>query len=206
MKKLREQEPESFGDFWSIWQPHMRHTDGRGLAREAYRKHILNGAEPQDIIDGARWFIRNMKERDREFIPLAESSELVIALDLAVIRGGLDDLRRWQQLHPRFELNVNLSGRHLDSATGIADLFTAALVRGGLSVDEARRRGDLSALAAREIVEHGDGPAVGDESVRDGGADEAGPARHQHAPAGPRELLALRGVERDHGLPFAHHL
>ena len=69
--KIRTPEPDGFADFWSIWQPHMRHTDGRGLAREAYRKHILNGAEPQDIIDGARWFIRNMKDRDREFIPLA---------------------------------------------------------------------------------------------------------------------------------------
>lgn len=71
MSKLRTPEPLLFADFWSIWQPHMRHTDGRGLAREAYRKHILNGAEPADIIDGARWFIRNLKERDREFIPLA---------------------------------------------------------------------------------------------------------------------------------------
>lgn len=71
MSKLRTPEPEGFADFWSVWRPHMRHTDGRGLARETFRRHILNGAEPQDIIDGARWFIRNLKERDREFIPLA---------------------------------------------------------------------------------------------------------------------------------------
>lgn len=69
MKKVRTPEPEGFAEFWAVWQPMARHTDGRGLAREAYRKHILNGAEPQDIIDGARWFMRGVK--DKQFVPLS---------------------------------------------------------------------------------------------------------------------------------------
>lgn len=69
--KIKEQEPEGFAEFWAVWRPHMRHTDGRGDARTAYRKHILAGAEPQDIIDGAKAFIRSLSERDRAYIPLA---------------------------------------------------------------------------------------------------------------------------------------
>lgn len=74
MSKVREHEPEGFPEFWSIYQPVARHTDGRGLAREAYRKQILRGAEPQDIIDGARWFVRNLSPRDRDgYVPLAST-------------------------------------------------------------------------------------------------------------------------------------
>lgn len=71
MRKTREEEPQGFADFWAVWLPISRHTDGRGLARTTYRSHILAGAMPQDIIDGAKWFIRNLKERDKEFVPLA---------------------------------------------------------------------------------------------------------------------------------------
>jgi hypothetical protein len=67
------QEPEGFADFWATWRPMMRRTDGRGDARETYRKHILKGAEPADIIDGARAFLRDIPEKDRPYIPLAAS-------------------------------------------------------------------------------------------------------------------------------------
>lgn len=60
-----------------------------------------------------------------EFIPLAEASDLVIELDLAIIRYALADLRRWQPTRPGFELNVNLSGRHLDSPDGPAEVIAA---------------------------------------------------------------------------------
>ena len=73
MKKVRTPEPEMFTDFWAIWQPVSRHTDGRGLARDTFRKHVLNGADPQDIVDGARWFVRNMSDRDRDFVPLSST-------------------------------------------------------------------------------------------------------------------------------------
>ena len=73
MKKVRIPEPEGFAEFWSIWLPHARHTDGRGLARETFRRHLLNGAMPDDIIDGARWFIRSMTDRDRQYVPLSST-------------------------------------------------------------------------------------------------------------------------------------
>lgn len=73
MSKVRTPEPEGFPAFWEQWRKIARHTDGRGLARETFRKHILNGAEPQDIIDGASWFIRNLSERDKEYVPLSST-------------------------------------------------------------------------------------------------------------------------------------
>lgn len=68
-----KQEPDGFADFWSLWRPNMRHTDGRKLARDTFAKLVSGGACPQDIVDGARYFLRNMKERDREFIPLSST-------------------------------------------------------------------------------------------------------------------------------------
>jgi len=71
--KTRENDPEGFDLFWSYWRPHMRRTDGRKDARDAYRKHILSGASPEDILDGAKAFLRDMPERDKPYIPLAAS-------------------------------------------------------------------------------------------------------------------------------------
>jgi hypothetical protein len=73
MKIIREQEPEGFPEFWNVWRPCMRRTDGRRDARDAYRKHILAGASPEDILDGAKAFLRDMPERDKPYIPLAAS-------------------------------------------------------------------------------------------------------------------------------------
>lgn len=72
MSTKADETPE-FISFWNAWKPHARHTDGRGDARDCFLKHVRNGADPQDIVDGARWFLHTMKERDREFIPLAAS-------------------------------------------------------------------------------------------------------------------------------------
>lgn len=72
--KVREQEPEGFESFWSEWRPYMRHTDGRRDARERYRKELLAGADPQDILDGARAYLRQLASLPRDeqkFIPLA---------------------------------------------------------------------------------------------------------------------------------------
>lgn len=51
-------EPDGFPEFWAIWLPIKRRNDARGLAREAFAKHIKAGADPQDIIDGASWYVR----------------------------------------------------------------------------------------------------------------------------------------------------
>ena len=69
MRKVNTPEPEGFAEFWAAWQPMCRPTDGRGLARETFRKHVLNGALPEDIIDGAKWFLRGVK--DRQYVPLS---------------------------------------------------------------------------------------------------------------------------------------
>lgn len=66
-------EPQGFPEFWALWSPHKRKTDGRKLARETFAKHVRAGADPEDIIYGAAWFLRTMKERDREFIPLSST-------------------------------------------------------------------------------------------------------------------------------------
>jgi hypothetical protein len=69
--KIKEQEPDGFPEFWAAWRPFMRKNDGRGEARTTYRKHILAGAEPADIIDGAKAYLRSLTERDKPYIPLA---------------------------------------------------------------------------------------------------------------------------------------
>lgn len=73
MTKPHAPEPDGFAEFWQVWLPVARRNDGRGLARETFRKHVSNGAAAQDIVDGARWYIRGLKERDRDFVPLAST-------------------------------------------------------------------------------------------------------------------------------------
>ena len=72
-KRTRPDECEQFIKFWDLWRPYMRKTDGRGLARETFAKHVRAGADPEDIVLGAAWFLRTMKEKDREFIPLSST-------------------------------------------------------------------------------------------------------------------------------------
>lgn len=64
------QEPPLFPEFWSVWQPIKRRNDGRGEARATFAKHLKQGADPQDIIDGARWYARNLPS-GYEYVPLA---------------------------------------------------------------------------------------------------------------------------------------
>jgi len=67
------QEPEGFMDFWALWKDYQRSTDGRAKARPAYQQMIEAGASPDDIIAGARWYLRNLKPEERPYIPLASS-------------------------------------------------------------------------------------------------------------------------------------
>lgn len=123
-------------------------TDAVGLRRAIAAGEIIPWYQPiLDLAGGrvigvealARWPRPDGLVPPQEFIPLAEDSDLVIELDLAVIRRALADLSRWQRLRPGFELNVNVSGRHLDSATGVADLIaaveSAGVAPGTLSVE-----------------------------------------------------------------------
>jgi hypothetical protein len=56
----RSEETPEFQEYWSIWQPHMNQFDGRGDARKVFFHHVEEyRADPRDIIDGSRWFIRD---------------------------------------------------------------------------------------------------------------------------------------------------
>lgn len=72
-RTTRADETPEFLEFWSIWKPRMRHTDGRGDARTAFLAHVASGADPQEIIDGATGFFRFMKEADQPYVPLVAS-------------------------------------------------------------------------------------------------------------------------------------
>lgn len=67
-----KQEPQGFPEFWSIWLPIKRRNDGRGEARDTFAKHLKRGANPQDIIAGARWYARNIPT-GYEYVPLAST-------------------------------------------------------------------------------------------------------------------------------------
>lgn len=76
-------------------------------------------------------------EDPRRFVPVAEDSELIIELDLTVMRRALADLKNWQQHRPELRLSVNLSARHLhhpDSAAVLGQIVEEAGVAFG-SVD-----------------------------------------------------------------------
>ena len=57
--------------FWEAWRPYARKTDGRGDARDTFLKHVRQGVDPLDMLDGARWFLRTLSDADRQYIPLA---------------------------------------------------------------------------------------------------------------------------------------
>ena len=68
-------------------------------------------------------------ETPAAFVPIAERSDLIVDLDIAVARTALSDLKQWQLGHPILRMSVNLSGRHLDRAdwvAGIVDLAAAS--------------------------------------------------------------------------------
>jgi hypothetical protein len=53
-------ETPEFIEFWDAWRPNMNRNDGRGAARDEFIRHVEDyGADPQDIADGAKWFIHN---------------------------------------------------------------------------------------------------------------------------------------------------
>ena len=49
-----------------------------------------------------------------EFIPLAEETGLIVALEAFVLKEALKQLRQWHSLDPQLTMSVNLSGRHLE--------------------------------------------------------------------------------------------
>jgi hypothetical protein len=66
-------ETPEFVLFWEQWRRFARKNDGRGEARDTFVKHIKAGADGSDIADGATWYLNNLTERDKEYIPLAST-------------------------------------------------------------------------------------------------------------------------------------
>ena len=64
------QEPEGFEALWTLWRKYARKTDGRGKARPTYIKWLQEGADPADMIDGAKYHLRTMVEKDKPYINL----------------------------------------------------------------------------------------------------------------------------------------
>lgn len=66
----------------------------------------------------------------RTFVPLAEDTDLIVDLDLLVMRQAVIDLRRWQEIDPDLQVNVNLSSRHFNLVDGAAAINTTVLKAG----------------------------------------------------------------------------
>lgn len=64
------------------------------------------------------------------FIRVAEDSDLIIDLDLTVLRRAMRDLARWRRWAPALRLNVNLSAKHLQSTDCVDALMAAATTAG----------------------------------------------------------------------------
>ena len=82
-------ETPEFVEFWELWRPRARRTDGRGLARDTFFQHVRAGADPQDIVDGARWFL--MRFKDGEYIPLVSTW-----LNRCAYEDGCEDWRAYE--------------------------------------------------------------------------------------------------------------
>lgn len=64
------------------------------------------------------------------FVPVAERSDLIIDLDLAVLRRAFVDLAEWHRTRPELWVSVNLSGRHLDRDGWLGELRGAVETAG----------------------------------------------------------------------------
>ncbi|RVL72403.1 hypothetical protein CN138_09065 [Sinorhizobium meliloti] len=142
-KKIYSEKDETpeFVQFWETWRPHARQNDGRGLARECFLKQVSNGADPQAIADGARYFFRTMKERDREYIPLAATW---------LNRGAYEDLAVQERAYQK---RIS-SGNVVSMAAKPANYGPAEIVSPPepISPEEAERRRQMVARLRAEGV------------------------------------------------------
>jgi EAL domain-containing protein (putative c-di-GMP-specific phosphodiesterase class I) len=93
------------------------------LARGLERGEVVPWYQPVvDLVSGevvgvealARWRrAPGVVEPPSVFIPVAEKSDLILDVDLAVLRRAFTDLATWQVDRPQFWVSTNLSVRHL---------------------------------------------------------------------------------------------
>lgn len=90
-----------------------------------------------DRIIGAEALVRwhrssGVVEAPAGFLPVAERSDLVLAIDRAILVQALADLTDWQRIRPDFRVSVNLSGRQLDRPE-LPSEVAAAVAAAGIS-------------------------------------------------------------------------
>ena len=98
------------GEFVPYFQPIVDLATGEIRAVEALARwqHPTRGLLPPET-----------------FIPLAEDSDIIIDLDLAILRQAAVQLARWRIRHASLRLSVNLSARHFDHADCVERLLDA---------------------------------------------------------------------------------
>lgn len=124
------------------YQPIVDLTGGKTIAVEAL----------------ARWRHDNGEVSDpSRFIPMAEDSDLIIDLDLTIIRQAAQDLAVWQRNRPDLRLNVNLSGRHFDQDDFVTPIWRA-ITEAGVSPEtvdlELTETTHLGSQANTALVHH----------------------------------------------------
>jgi diguanylate cyclase (GGDEF)-like protein len=107
-----------------------------------------------------------------EFVPLAEESGLIVALDKWVMYEACRQAAKWQTANlPSIRMAVNLSGRHFNSSDGLRDTVLRALDTTGLDASllelevtegVAVSTEDGAAQALQEIRELGVNLAIDD--------------------------------------------
>jgi EAL domain-containing protein (putative c-di-GMP-specific phosphodiesterase class I) len=136
------------GEIVPWYQPIIELATGRTIGYEA----LARWEKPSgDVLDPGR------------FVQLAEDSDLIVALDLAVIAQALADISRWQRVDPALRLSLNLSGRHFDR-DDCADAIYVLVQSAGVppeSIDleltetVRLRRGDAVAKIIDDLRRHG---------------------------------------------------
>jgi EAL domain-containing protein (putative c-di-GMP-specific phosphodiesterase class I) len=141
------------------------------LARGLRRGEVVPWYQPVvDLLTGevvgvealARWRrAPGVVEAPDVFVPVAERSDLILAVDLAVMTGALADLAIWQRSRPGLWASVNLSARHL-TREGWLDRLSDATAAAGVDpstvileltettapADQAASRGTVDAMRA----------------------------------------------------------
>ena len=110
------------------------------LARGLGRGEVVPWYQPVvDLVRGevvgvealARWRrAPGVVEPPSVFIPVAEQSDLILDVDLAVLRRAFVDLAGWQAARPDFWVTTNLSTRHLSQSGWLDQLQDAAATAG----------------------------------------------------------------------------
>ncbi|WP_457103343.1 hypothetical protein [Mesorhizobium sp. URHB0026] len=75
----------------------MHKNDGRGSARDEFFRHVEErGADPQDIVDGAAWFIRSGGQQETGYDGKLIKCHAMTWLNRGAYEDGADKERQYQ--------------------------------------------------------------------------------------------------------------